>query len=73
MAGVALKCARNARKDVKEEEEEEKEKEEEEEEKVEEEEEEEEVEEGTMSDTAKVTEAAIMKGELITPARQHYY
>lgn len=64
MAGVALKCARNARKDVKEEEEEEKEKEEEEEEKVEE---------GTMSDTAKVTEAAIMKGELITPARQHYY
>lgn len=72
MAGVALKCARNARKDVKEEEEEEKEKEEEEEEMVEE-EEEEEVEEGTMSDTAKVTEAAIMKGELITPARQHYY
>lgn len=66
MAGVALKCARNARKDVKEEEEEE------EEEKVEE-DEEEEVEEGTMSDTAKVTEAAIMKGELITPARQHYY
>lgn len=66
MAGVALKCARNARKDVKEEEEEE------EEEKVEK-EEEEEVEEGTMSDTAKVTEAAIMKGELITPARQHYY
>lgn len=67
MAGVALKCARNARKDVKEEEEEE-----EEEEKVEE-DEEEEVEEGTMSDTAKVTEAAIMKGELITPARQHHY
>lgn len=66
MAGVALKCARNARKDVKEEEEEE------EEEKVEE-DEEEEVKEGTMSDTAKVTEAAIMKGELITPARQHYY
>lgn len=61
MAGVALKCARNARKDVKEEEE-----------KVEE-DEEEEVEEGTMSDTAKVTEAVIMKGELITPARQHYY
>lgn len=28
---------------------------------------------GTMSDTAKVTEATIMKGELITPARQYYY
>lgn len=42
MVGVALKCARNAREDVKEEE-------------------------TTSRGTTKITEAAIMKGELITP------
>lgn len=43
VTGIALKCARNARENVKEE--------------------------GT---TTKVREAAIMKGELITPTRQYY-